>query len=144
AGSSGVRSAGPTAARLVCACVVVRGGGAVVVPEALEVAVSAAPPPPPQPESASPAAAIARIGAMRLRLDIEYDGTEFAGWAEQPGLRTVEGTLREALGQVASVDVEGGPPPANAAEALNTVLPDDVAVTRAEEAGPDFDARRSA
>ncbi len=33
----------------------------------------------------------------RLRLDISYDGTEFAGWAVQPGLRTVAGVLTEAL-----------------------------------------------
>jgi tRNA pseudouridine38-40 synthase len=104
---------------------------------------------------------------MRLRLDIEYDGTDFSGWAAQPGLRTVEGTVREglaalygtfddlriagrtdagvhALGQVASVEVESGPPAASAAEALNTVLPDDVAVTAAAEAPADFDARHSA
>jgi tRNA pseudouridine38-40 synthase len=103
---------------------------------------------------------------MRLRLDIEYDGTEFAGWAAQPGLRTVEATLRgalgqlfagydnlavagrtdagvHALGQVASVDVGAGPPPERAAEALNTVLPGDVSVIGAEEVG-DFDARQSA
>jgi len=45
---------------------------------------------------------------------------------------------------VASVDVEGGPPAANAAEALNTALPDDVAVTASVEAPHDFDARHSA
>jgi tRNA pseudouridine38-40 synthase len=104
---------------------------------------------------------------MRLRLDIEYDGTGFSGWAAQPGLRTVEGTLREAfgglyagfenlavagrtdagvhaLGQVASVEVESGPPPEHAAEALNTTLPDDLAVTAAAEADPAFDARHDA
>jgi tRNA pseudouridine38-40 synthase len=104
---------------------------------------------------------------MRLRLDIEYEGTEFAGWAAQPGFRTVEGTVRDALGrlfagydnlavagrtdagvhargQVASVDVDGGPPAANAAEALNTILPDDVSVVGAVEVGEDFDARHSA
>lgn len=32
-----------------------------------------------------------------LRLDIEYDGGAFAGWAEQPGQRTIEGVLRDAL-----------------------------------------------
>ncbi len=32
-----------------------------------------------------------------LRLDIEYDGAGFAGWAEQPGQRTIEGVLRDAL-----------------------------------------------
>lgn len=104
---------------------------------------------------------------MRLKLTLEYDGTGFRGWAAQPGLRTIEGTLREALagvypswdtlavagrtdsgvhalGQVASVEVEGGPPPARAAEALNATLPDDVAVLSAEEAAPDFHARHSA
>jgi tRNA pseudouridine38-40 synthase len=104
---------------------------------------------------------------VRLRLTLEYDGTGFHGWAAQPGLRTVEGELRRslgdlygsfdalavagrtdtgvhALGQVASVEVEGGPPPGRAAEALNTVLPDDVAILIVEEAAPDFHARHSA
>ena len=104
---------------------------------------------------------------VRLRLDIEYDGTEFAGWAAQPGRRTVEGILRDALGrlfsghddlavagrtdagvhalgQVASVDVEGGPPAAGAAEALNTMLPDDLSVIAAQRVADDFDARRGA
>jgi tRNA pseudouridine38-40 synthase len=104
---------------------------------------------------------------MRLRLTLEYDGTDFRGWAAQPGHRTVEGELRRALaelysfvgglavagrtdagvhavGQVASVDVQGGPPPGRVAEALNTALPDDVAVVGAEGAAPDFHARHSA
>jgi tRNA pseudouridine38-40 synthase len=104
---------------------------------------------------------------MRLRLAIEYDGSGFVGWAAQPGFRTVEGTLREALGraysdfenlsvagrtdagvhalgQVATVDVEGGPPPARASEALNTLLPDDLSVSGAAEAPAGFDARLSA
>jgi tRNA pseudouridine38-40 synthase len=49
-----------------------------------------------------------------------------------------------ALGQVASVDVEGGPPADHAAQALNAELPDDVAVLAAEEVAPDFHARHSA
>ena len=104
---------------------------------------------------------------MRLRLTIEYDGTPFHGWAAQPGLATVEGALREALGatfasfdglavagrtdagvhalgQVASVDVTGGPPAERAAEALNTRLPDEISVLAAEEAPRDFHARHSA
>jgi tRNA pseudouridine38-40 synthase len=104
---------------------------------------------------------------MRLRLDIEYDGTGFSGWAMQPGFRTVEGTLRDALGrlyagfenlavagrtdagvhalgQVASVDVKGGPPPENAGQALNSMLPDDMSVTAGGQADSDFDARQGA
>ncbi len=104
---------------------------------------------------------------MRLKLTLEYDGTGFRGWASQPGQRTVESAVRaavdrvfptcgslavagrtdagvHALGQVASIEVEGGPPVERAAEALNAVLPDDVAVVGAEEAAPDFHARHSA
>jgi tRNA pseudouridine38-40 synthase len=39
---------------------------------------------------------------IRLRLDIAYDGTEFLGWAKQPGLRTVQGELENALATVFS------------------------------------------
>jgi tRNA pseudouridine38-40 synthase len=100
-------------------------------------------------------------------MTLEYDGSAFRGWAAQPGERTVEGSLREALatvyphcselavagrtdtgvhalGQVASVEVEGGAPPERAAAALNAALPDDVAVVAAEQAEPDFHARHSA
>jgi len=102
-----------------------------------------------------------------LKLTLEYDGTGFRGWARQPGERTVEGVLREALdvvfpgwsglavagrtdtgvhatGQVCSLDAQGGPPVARAAEALNTALPDDVAVVAAANAPDGFHARFSA
>lgn len=39
-------------------------------------------------------------GVIRIRLDISYRGTDFAGWAVQPGLRTVQGTLEDGLAQV--------------------------------------------
>ena len=104
---------------------------------------------------------------MRLRLTLEYDGTGFRGWAAQPELRTVESVLRgaldavfpswsalavagrtdtgvHALAQVASVDVDGGPSAGRAAEALNAVLPGDVAVVAADEADAGFHARHSA
>lgn len=104
---------------------------------------------------------------MRLKLTLEYDGTGFGGWARQPGARTVEGAVREAcdalfpewselavagrtdtgvhaLGQVASVEVDGGPPPARVSHALNAQLPEDVVVVRTEEVDPGFNARYSA
>ncbi len=37
---------------------------------------------------------------MRLRLDIAYDGTDFRGWARQPGLRTVQGTIEGAVSRI--------------------------------------------
>ena len=40
---------------------------------------------------------------MRLRLDLAYDGTAFHGWAAQPGLRTVQGVLEQALATVLRV-----------------------------------------
>ena len=43
-------------------------------------------------------------GGMRLRLDLAYDGTDFRGWARQPGLRTVQGTLETALARVLGGD----------------------------------------
>ncbi len=103
-----------------------------------------------------------------LKLTLEYDGGGFHGWARQPGQRTVEGALREALdviypggwdelavagrtdtgvhatGQVASVIVTGGAPAGRAAEALNTALPPDVSVVSADDAADGFHARFSA
>ena len=101
-----------------------------------------------------------------MRLDIEYDGTGFRGWAVQPGLRTVQGELEagletmlrepvrltvagrtdagvHALGQVASFETEAELP-VDLARALSSVGPDDVAVTRAEEVADGFDARGDA
>jgi tRNA pseudouridine38-40 synthase len=102
-----------------------------------------------------------------VKLNLEYDGTGFAGWAAQPGLRTVEGELRKALdavfpgwdrlavagrtdagvharGQVASFQAEAGPAPERAAQALNPLLPDDIVVTASEAALEGFHARFSA
>jgi tRNA pseudouridine38-40 synthase len=41
---------------------------------------------------------------VRLRLDLAYDGTDFHGWAKQPSLRTVQGTLEVALTQILRVE----------------------------------------
>ena len=111
---------------------------------------------------------VERPPVATLKLTIEYDGGDFHGWARQPGVRTVEGVLRDALdaiytrgweslgvagrtdtgvhatGQVASVVVTGGPSAERAAEALNTALPPDVAVLTAAEAPEGFHARFSA
>jgi tRNA pseudouridine38-40 synthase len=101
-----------------------------------------------------------------VRLDIEYDGAGFRGWARQPGLRTVQGeletalttVLREpveltvagrtdtgvhALGQVASFDTTSEPPE-DLTRRLNGLCPDDVAVSAATVAADGFDARRDA
>ncbi len=43
----------------------------------------------------------AGAGVVRARLDLAYDGTDFHGWADQPGLRTVEGELAAALSLIA-------------------------------------------
>jgi tRNA pseudouridine38-40 synthase len=45
-------------------------------------------------------------GFVRLRLDIAYDGTEFAGWAPQTGQRTVAGVIDDALSTVFRVPVQ--------------------------------------
>ena len=109
-------------------------------------------------------------GLVRVRLRIAYDGTDFSGWARQPGRRTVQQVLEEALttvlrvptrltvagrtdtgvhavGQVAHADV-----PAQVwaehegmlLRRLRGVLPPDVAVPEVDQAPPDFDARFSA
>jgi tRNA pseudouridine38-40 synthase len=44
---------------------------------------------------------------VRLRLDLAYDGTDFHGWATQPGLRTVQGLLEDALAQVLRLERVG-------------------------------------
>lgn len=41
---------------------------------------------------------------VRARLDLAYRGTDFAGWARQPGLRTVQGALEDGLGRVLRLD----------------------------------------
>lgn len=43
---------------------------------------------------------------MRIRLDIAYDGTQFRGWAKQPRLRTVQGTLEAALARIIGSEVQ--------------------------------------
>ncbi|MEU0237855.1 tRNA pseudouridine(38-40) synthase TruA [Nocardiopsis sp. NPDC006198] len=108
--------------------------------------------------------------AVRIRLDIAYDGTDFSGWAAQPGRRTVQGELESALervlrlprvaltcagrtdagvharGQVAQADIPAATWVAEGERVLRRlagVLPKDVRVTGARKAPPGFDARFS-
>lgn len=97
------------------------------------------------------------------RMLIEYDGTEFSGWARQPGRRTVQAELERALGVIlrrdeveltvagrtdAGVHARGqvasyhGAPAR--AEGLNALLPNDIAVLECAAAAPGFSARHDA
>jgi len=92
-----------------------------------------------------------------LRATVAYDGTEFRGWARQPGLRTVEGVLAEAVGReltVAGRTDAGVHAAANvvswhdervrSARELNAALPPDLAVLEVGQAADGFDARADA
>lgn len=104
---------------------------------------------------------------MRLRLHLAYDGTDFSGWARQPGRRTVQGVLEETLhtitrapvdvrvagrtdagvhasGQVAHVDVPAARQHLVVPRRLNGLLPADVRVRASAPAPDGFDARFSA
>src|SRR5699024_5317737 len=106
---------------------------------------------------------------VRLRLDIAYDGTDFHGWAAQPGLRTVEGVLSDSLaritrhrialtcagrtdagvharGQVAHCDLDDtdGLDDIDVEDVyrrLNRILPDDITVSALQPVICRFDAR---
>jgi tRNA pseudouridine38-40 synthase len=103
------------------------------------------------------------VTAHVTRLALEYDGRDFAGWARQPGRRTVEDELERALTTLlrreavpltvagrtdagvharAQVVSYAGPPASP--RALNGLLPDDVAVLASEAVAPGFSARRDA
>ena len=109
----------------------------------------------------------ANSAVRRLRLDIAYDGTDFIGWARQPGLRTVQGELEDALsrmlrepvqltvagrtdagvhagGQVAHFDTAAEIDCDKLVRRLARFLPKDVRVKGIRAAPAEFDARFSA
>ena len=102
----------------------------------------------------------------RIRLDVAYDGREFAGWARQRELRTVQGVLEQmianlvgaeveitcagrtdagvhARGQVAHIDVSNWPADLDTWR-INRALPDDIRVLAIRVVPNEFDARFSA
>jgi len=102
-----------------------------------------------------------------FKLVVAYDGADFHGWQVQPGLRTVQGLLSDAiarvtgdrvlpqgsgrtdagvhaLGQVVSVAISSPIPARGFLIALNDHLPNSIRVMKATEVSPDFHARKSA
>ena len=102
-----------------------------------------------------------------IRLTIEYDGTRYAGWQVQPGVRTVQGEIEQAAecilhhpvrlvaagrtdagvhatGQVAGFGTTSDMPAARLLRALNGVLPRDIVIAVAEDTAPGFNARYDA
>lgn len=100
-----------------------------------------------------------------VRLIVEYEGTNYAGWQIQDGLPTVQGSLADAvgeltgteviirgasrtdagvhaLGQVACFNTLSTIPASSMARALNSKLPGDIVVIEAADADPAFDPRR--
>lgn len=61
--------------------------------------------------AAEPARTPVEQATVRIRLDLAYDGTNFAGWARQPALRTVQGTIEEGLERVLRMGALGLPTP---------------------------------
>lgn len=106
--------------------------------------------------------------ASVVALTVSYDGSRFAGFARQPGLRTVQGQLEgalstvlrrevlttgagrtdagvHALGQVVSFEVDGtGPPDSALVRSVNALAGEGIVVTAVRHAHAGFSARRSA
>jgi tRNA pseudouridine38-40 synthase len=104
---------------------------------------------------------------MRVRLKLEYDGTNYSGWQMQAGQNSIQAELEEALarifgglirvlaagrtdagvharGQVAAARLPRSFDPAELARALNAILPPDIVVLEASEVGDSFNPRRDA
>lgn len=102
------------------------------------------------------------MAVRKIKLTIQYDGSRYSGWQVQPGKRTIQGRLIEALsslvgvkthvhgasrtdagvsalGQVGLFEIDSPIPTGNFPEALNDRLPPEIVVTNAEEAARKFD-----
>ena len=102
------------------------------------------------------------MAIRNVKLTIAYDGTEYHGWQIQPGLRTIQGVLAEAigdllgckvrvcgasrtdagvsaLGQVGLIQINSPIPTENLAGAITDRLPADMAVVEAVEVPHGFD-----
>jgi len=102
------------------------------------------------------------MAIRKIKLTVQYDGSGYRGWQVQPGEKTIQGVLVEAvssligqrtfvhgasrtdsgvhaLGQAALFEVDSPIPTENFADAINGRLPDDIVVTEASEASRGFD-----
>lgn len=102
-----------------------------------------------------------------IKLEIEYDGTDFHGWQIQPNLRTVQGEMQEkletilghnvnligagrtdvgvhALGQVANFKTTSELDKKSIINGLNGLLPDDIVIKKAQDVDLNFNSRYSA
>ena len=102
------------------------------------------------------------MSIRNIKLIVQYDGSRYRGWQIQPGKRTIQGELVEALsnlvgvrtqvhgasrtdagvsalGQVALFEIDSPIPTENLPKAINGRLPRDIVVTAAEEVTPKFD-----
>jgi tRNA pseudouridine38-40 synthase len=107
------------------------------------------------------------VESRRIRITLQYDGSDFHGWQVQPGVRTVQGEVDRALsrladrptrclaagrtdtgvhatGQVVSVSMPAKWTPEALHRSLNALLPEDVWAADVTAAAPDFHARYSA
>ncbi len=102
-----------------------------------------------------------------IRLLVEYEGTNYAGWQVQSSLPSIQGTILQAIkrltgedvrlvgasrtdsgvhamGQVANFKTSSSIPPGGIQRGLNSLLPEDIVIKGVDEVSLDFDARRDA
>jgi tRNA pseudouridine38-40 synthase len=102
------------------------------------------------------------MALRKIKLTIQYDGSAYHGWAAQPAMATIQGTLLvaiekltgcqvdllgssrtdagvHALGQVAAFTIDSPVPTENFTQALNNLLPDDIAIIEAVQVPDSFD-----